>query len=224
MEAGVIGIVEENFDSLQSFTDTRRKNGFKLKRGLQIKRRYSDPDGRTIVAGRAAIEKVEEEEEVSFQDGEIIAREKPMKRGYYTNFVTVSGSFVIVSSGKGSFAFDLISEQVGTSIERAEIDLSNLTKNIDHANPWQIGFYNNSGLAKKGTVYGEELLNDSEIGEVFKRSENNQLGLLFSGVNGEEIQMTATESGYVEIYQPSSYDTEDFIQFLTEFIIPCISG
>jgi hypothetical protein len=176
------------------------------------------------IAGRAAIERVDEQEEVSFRDGEIVAHQQPAKIGHYTEFVVVPGSFVVVENGTGTFAFDLISEQTGAEIERAELDLYELSGQIEGADPWQIGFYNNSGRAEKGTVYGDNLLTDDEIGEVLKRAEKNQLGLRFNGRHSETVQMTATESGYLEIYQPDSYDTEEFLQFISDYILPSVSN
>ncbi|AZQ14517.1 hypothetical protein DOS48_06545 [Halorubrum sp. PV6] len=62
-------------------------------------------------------------------------------------------------------------------------------------------------------MYGENVFSDDEIGEVLERSQLNQLGLQFER-DGQIIKTTMSESGYVEIYQPSNFESEDYAEFI----------
>jgi hypothetical protein len=104
----------------------------------------------------------------------------------------------------------------GIDVQRAELDLNAYADeyyNADEINPWQVGFYGNIGDAEKGVVYGDDVFSDTQIGEVLERSQLNQLGLEYP-VLGQELKVTMAESGYIEVYNPSNYETNEFAEYI----------
>lgn len=218
MDSGVIGLVDGHFKEPDSFIKSRQDGRFELKRALDIRKPLRGPNGTTAYQGYAAIQRIEETDSFEFSDGDVISTEERSKKTYYTEFVVVPDTFAIINSGSGEFFFDLLKEETGASTKRANIDLYSFLNEHPDANQWQTGFYGNDGQAEKGTVFGENILDDGDIGEVLAHSKLNQLGLEYE-YDEFSVQMTATESGYLDIYQPSNLETEQFLQYISDEIL-----
>lgn len=222
MKAGVIGTINGSIDEITDFTDYREYGDEKLRQQYEFESPRNTKTGITFYPGRAAIERIEEKDYIDFKEGGIIATQREEKTQYYTEFVLVQDNFVIVESSAGEFLFDLLATQTGTEVERANIDLYDL---LEHSanfepDPWQVGFYGNDGKAEKGVLYGSNILEDSDVGKTLKNTKKNQIGLEILNEEDVNIKFTATESGYLEIYLPDNYDTSEFIDFISNFILP----
>lgn len=214
MKAGVIGVPSEDFSQLESYTNSYTQEGYELEECLEIRRTANNEiNGRPIQTGRVALQRVEDTESVEIKDGEIVVSERPEIVTRYTEFVTVPGKFVAVSNSSGVFAFDVLGRQTNTNIEKVEFDLDTFAQQQNNGVPWKVGFYGRIGNAENGVLYGDDVLDDNEFGGVVKDTEKNQLGLNLP-MGDEIIKLNLTESGYVEIYQPSNYDEIDFSEFV----------
>lgn len=228
MKAGILGLVVGELDDIDSFHQTQKQDGTQFSRSLQVEQVGTTEAGSPIYEGEAAIEEVEEIESVTIEQetGEIVVTEQPLREGKYTQVLIVPNEFAVVSSSAGRFAFDLVQEtQPGITVSRSSLDLNEYANKYYDApdvDPWQVGFYGNIGEAEKGVVYGEDVYNDEEMSEILERSQINQLGLRYD-VLGHDIKMTMAESGYVEVYQPSNFSTEDFATYLEEEMLPIAS-
>lgn len=136
-----------------------------------------------------------------------------------TQFVTIPGEFIVIGNSNADFAFDIIGQATESMIEPVEFKLDATLD--DYANSqgsvWMSGFYGNDGAADTGVAYGNDVVNDDELGKIVNDSNNNQLGLTFE--KGEdEVKMMITESGYLRIYSPSDYGTPSFVRVVKEFI------
>ena len=227
MKSGIIGLISGSSDSIESYSETVEQDGQMFSHSIQLEEIGHTKDGKPIYEGEAATETTDSEESISIKEstGEIVVTEKPVKSEKYTEVVVVPDEFAVVSSGEGIFAFELLNHAAGISAMRASLDLNEYAKQYYDApdvDPWQVGFYGNIGEAEKGIVYGEEVFDDSEIGDLLERSQVNQLGFNYQ-IDGENMKMTMAESGYIEIYQPSNYSTEDFCNYILEEITPIAS-
>lgn len=225
MRSGVIGHVEGTSGKIEPFSDAREEGDIELRRQLELRSKLPGPRGNEAYSGRAAIERTTDREQVQFFGEEIIVNTQKEKIQLYTDFLLIPDSFMVVESGRGEFAFNLIEEQTNLTIERVEIDLYKLYDYCSQyqPEPWQVGFFGKEGRAKKGVVYGEGVLSDPDLGEILEASKKNQLGLEFEVDNGTKIKFTVTKSGYLDVYQPDNYDEIDFMNFIEEFIIPNLS-
>jgi len=218
MKAGVIGLPKGDFALIESFEQQISEDP-ELFQCVEVQRTQNTDSGLTVQKGRAATQRLDEKESVEIVNGSIRVQNRSQPVTRYTEFVAVPGHFVAVSNGGGTLAFDLLGDEV--AIERADIDLDRYfeTQQDEHdATPWKAGFYGHLGNAEKGVVYGEGVLEDSDFGRAVAGSQKNQLGLSYS--RGEELmKVNVTESGYVEVYQPSNYEEAEFAEFVVEEVL-----
>lgn len=224
MQAGVLGLVAGDLGDLSSFHDTFEQDGAELAHSVQVQDTDHTAAGQEVITGQAATQEVEDETSIQIDPdtGDIVVHDEPLKSGKYTRFVAVPDEFVAVESGEGTFVFDLLSYEYNISgVSRSTIDLNSYAEkyySAEGVDPWQVGFYGNVGNAEKGVVYGEDVFSDEEIGEVLERSQLNQLGLQYEE-SDHIIKMTMSESGYVELYQPSNFESSDFAEFVIDNVI-----
>ncbi|AHG05136.1 hypothetical protein HALDL1_04075 [Halobacterium sp. DL1] len=215
MRAGVLAVVDGTFKMVDSFTETVTEDDQELARRLEIDRVFSLPDGSMAFAGRAAAERLANQRDAAIEDDEIRVTEGTEVVTDYTEFVGVTGEFVVVSSGDGEFAFDLIGAETNTNLERATLDLDGFFASHGSATPWRAGFSGNGDAGMNGVFHGADLRASHDLDSLLADSRLNQLGLSY-GHDGDEVKMTASRSGYVEVYQPSSYDAAAFLTYLRE--------
>ena len=218
MKAGVLGVVDGSFAAVDSVVETVTEDGHELQRCLVIDRVFSTPSGETAFAGRAAADVLAERATASIDDGEITVSEGSRPETRYTEFVGVPGEFVVVGSGDGTFAFGLIAAQTDTSVERATLDLDGFFADHDGATPWKAGFFG-GGNGVNGVFHGEDLRADRDLDGLLRNASLNQVGLSY-GYDGDEVKMTASRSGYVEVYRPSSFDSGRYLEYLREEVLP----
>jgi hypothetical protein len=218
MQAGVLGVVDGEFDVVDSFSDTVTVDDRELARRLEIQGVFSLPSGEMAFAGRAAKEYLRERETHAIDDGEIEVREEPQVGTRYTEFVGVPGEFVVVGSGDGEFAFDLVAADTNTDIERATIDLDAFFAAHDGARPWKAGFYGPGDDPVTGVVHGSNLRTEYDLDGMLSESSLNQLGVTYDH-DDEQVKMTASRSGYVELYQPRAIDRETYLEYLREEVL-----
>ena len=228
MRAGKLGIPDYDFEPIESFSEVMPVDeSQELTACLEV-RRTDEVNGVVFQEGRAAIQEFTSQDRVEIDtesDSISVSENTNIVETNYTEFVLVPGAFVAVDSSSGTFAFNLISNQTdAATISPATIDLNGFANSYNGqsgkgtATPWQVGFYGNSGQTEKGTVYGDDIFDDSTIGTLAQRLPKNQLGLDMQ-LENENIRITVTESGYVEIYQPSNYDSKEFTEFILEHLL-----
>ena len=218
MKAGVLGVVDGDFDVVDSFSNTVTEDGRELARRLEIRGVFSLPSGEMAFAGRAAEEYVRERETHAIDGGEIEVRAEPQTGTRYTEFVGVPGEFVVVGSGDGEFAFDLVAADTNTDIERATVDLDAFFADHGSARPWQAGFYGPGDDSVTGVVHGTDLRSEYDLDGMLADSSLNQVGLTYDR-GGEEVKMMASRSGYVQLYQPRAFGREDYLEYLREEVL-----
>jgi len=219
MKAGVIGIPDRDFGAIDPVQETITQDGYDLTRCIEIRQSLTGVnDSGQIQTGRAAVQRIDDGEAIEISDGRIVVTEQPEITTRYTEFISVPGQFIAVSNGGGTFAFDLIGQNVNASIERAEFDLDGFADEYPDATPWKVGFYGHVGNAENGVLHGEGVFEDSDFGGAVRDAQKNQLGLNLAWGN-ETVKMMVSESGYVEVYQPSSYDTAEFSEFVMDSVL-----
>ncbi|MFC4448863.1 hypothetical protein [Halorussus aquaticus] len=219
MKAGVLGIVHDDFEVVDSFSDTVERGDRELERVLDVRRVFSLPSGEVAFEGRAAVERVVDRTTAELGFGEVRIEETPGTEVRTTELVGVPGEFVVAGSGEGTFAFDLVSHDTKADIERATLDLSAFLDGQTDAEPWRAGFYDTDGNCENGVLHGTDLLADDRTAGLLDGAEFNQLGLDCS-YGDRSLKMTAAESGYVEVYRPSEFETADFLQYLLDEVVP----
>lgn len=218
MRAGVLGVVDGSFEMVDSYAETVTEGGRELDRRLEIDRVFSLPSGGMAFQGRAAAERLTSSRDAAIEDGGITVTEGTDVTTEFTEFVGVPGEFVAVGSGAGTFAFDLVGAETNTSIERATLDLEGVLGDHDAARPWRVGVSGDEDGGVNGTFHGEDLRASRDLPALLDGATLTQLGLAY-GHDGDEVKMTASRSGYVEVYQPTSYDAEAFLEYVRDEVL-----
>lgn len=215
MKAGVIGVVDEEFKYVDSISDTVEEGESEFARALDVQRVFSLPSGDAAFEGVAAREVQRREEVADVQGSEIDVRTETRTKTIHVGVAGVPGEFVVAGNSRGRYAFDLVGKEAGVTVERATLDLDDLFEANGGAQPWRVGVA--GGV--NGVFHGEDLRQSHDLDGLREDGTLNQLGLAYD-YDGEDLKMTATRSGYVEVYQPSSFDTGDYLEYLREQIVP----
>ena len=190
-----------------------------LEQCVEVTENIQLSDGREAQLGRAAIQDLNDIEDIRIDEGTIRRYEAPKKVTLYTDFLYVPDSFIMVSSGSGTFVFNLVDSKFSISIDMVEFDLDDYVEQHPDADPWKIGFYDRIGNAENGVVHGEQLLKDSNVGDVLGTSKKNQVGLEYN-FEGYFVKTFVVQSGYVDVYQPSNFETSEFVNFVETELLP----
>lgn len=219
MQAGVVGLVDGSFDVVDSYADTVEEGGQELRRRLDVERVFSLPSGDAAFAGRAAREYRRERQSARIEDDGVRLVEEPRTAVDHTAVAGVPGEFVVVGSGAGAFAFDLVGRDTGTTVERATVDLDGFFDRRDGAAPWKAGFRSDGEDGVSGVLHGTDLREDHDLESLLADATLNQVGLSYR-YDGRDLKMTAAESGYVELYQPRDLEVGAYLEYLREEILP----
>jgi hypothetical protein len=220
MKAGVLGVVDGTFAAVDSFDDTYIEDDHELQRRLEITRVFSLPSGEMAFAGRGAVETLTERTTASIERGEIRVTEAAQTVTRYAEFVGVPGEFVVVESGDGEFVFDLVAAETGTDVSRATLDLDGFYATHESATPWKAGFAaGDDGV--NGVFHGADLRTNPDVDRLLGDARLNQLGLDYEYA-GDDVKMTASRSGYVEVYRPSAFDAARYLQYLRDEVQPFV--
>ncbi len=98
------------------------------------------------------------------------------------------------------------------------MDIDAYAESRPNANPWKCGFSNAHGNIESGTVYGHDVTDDLNMGDVIDSSDKTQIGLEFE-YSGTQIKMEVSGNGFVRVLEPS-LRTETFLGFVEDEIAP----
>lgn len=212
-------MVDGSFQMVDSYAETVTEGDHDLERRLEIDRVFSLPSGGMAFEGRAAAERLVSEREAAIEDDGIAVTEGETVTTEFTEFVGIPGEFVAVGSGRGAFAFDLVGAETNTDIERATLGLEGVLDDHGDATPWRVGVSGNGDGAVNGTFHGADLRASRDLDALLADATLTQLGLAYDH-DGDDLKMTASRSGYVELYQPSSYDAEQYLEYVRDEVLP----
>ena len=221
MKSGVIAEAygTENINDFYETVTPESERFDELEQCVEVTENIQLSDGREAQLGRAAIQDLNDIEDIRIDEGIIRKYESSEKVTLYTDFLYVPDSFIAVSSGSGTFAFNLIDSKMSISIDMIKFDLDNYVEQHPDADPWKIGFYDRIGNAENGVVHGEQLLKDSNVGDVLGTSKKNQVGLEYN-FEGYLVKTFVVQSGYIDVYQPSNFETFEFVNLIETELLP----
>jgi len=224
MKSGVLGLINSPAEPIDGFHETTVQDGIEYEYCVEPHKTTTDQElGVTVQTGHAATDIPDETEDIEMSDGSITRVTKPVKQTLHTEWLLVPGEFLVIESGEGRFLYDILSSELGWSVNRAQLNLTSMAADYEETHLWQLGFYGNTGTAEKGVVYGDHVVDDSDIGDALGRSQVNQLGIQYE-FQQNIIKASLTESGYIEVYQPSSFDSADFAAYIRNEVVDYVEG
>lgn len=219
MNRGVIAGLSDELQRIEPFSTSRSADGVELTDQVDVNGVKRTTGGLDITFGLAATQDRQETESVALQNGTIDVSTTTGVETTCTEFLSVSGEFVSVSSSDGAFAFSLLDSRYDVGISRAELDLDSFWQDTPDATPWKVGFYGNDGPVENGVVHGEDVLEGGVFGQAIADLQKNQLGVSFDR-DGDTYKLMLTSSGYVDVYQPTTLSKAEFAQFVVKEVLP----
>lgn len=222
MNRGSLAVIESATSQIESFQRSSVEDDYELQHCLEIRQTHEDTvKGNPVQIGRAASQILTSVENTAIKDGNIVTVEDTEVETKYTNFVYVPNRFLLTTSGGGEFLHGLIESYTGEMIEKANIDIDKFLESKSNPDVWKLGFVGRSANAEKGVLYGQDINNDTELGEIFSKSSINQVGIEYE-MESKMIKLDVSRGGYVSLYQPGNYDLIEFSQFIDSEIMPHI--
>lgn len=223
MVEGILAVGNSNFGQINQYDNTRTVSGYTLHECVDTQPAQttisSIGSGLSVQTGRAVYQTVETVSETYVQNGNINTRNVDEKMTNVTEFVICPDHFVLVENTSGRFFYeDIMQANTSCKFSRPNIDLDSYAKTRKSAKPWKFGFDNTGQQAEKGTVYGDDVTSDPDMGTVLKKSNKNQLGLEMT-YKGKSVKMQVSSNGYVQVSKPS-FNYSQFAEFIVNEIEP----
>ncbi|QIB73536.1 hypothetical protein G3I44_04105 [Halogeometricum borinquense] len=211
---GVVGVVHGDFDTLSDGYISEEMGDDDLECYIDIKEEAQDLSGEvSFQEGIVAAERVDTREAVEVDQGNVYVREIRDQDWDWAKFWVVPGEFIIVQNHKGGFPFDQLSQATGLEVRKAKINLTEIVQN--HPGQWMGGFTDRPERVRSGTLYGDEIEEDIDMGDAFVESDKNQIGPIIE-FDGREIKARVTKDGMVQVVSPGTYDMEKYLRLVSE--------
>lgn len=221
MRSGVVAVPSGDFEEIGEYDTVREERGFELAEVVDVDppQQRLGTDLPPVQTGQALLEEAERVSVPYAEDGQIRTEEQYQKVPKLTDFLTSPGEFVVVENNDGKFFYeDILPDLTDVRFGRANINLDSYAQTRPDANPWKVGFDNAGGNAEKGTVYGDDVVNDPDMGVVLNRSNKNQLGLEFE-YEGRDVKVDIAANGWVNMIEPSA-GSAFFSNFIYSELMP----
>lgn len=221
--SGVIATIEGDLGELSDFHDTREEDGHELNAHINYTRRNYNLEGDMIAHhGKAVEEKLVKEEAPDVDDeGTIRVMDKLVPSWEMTEFWIVRkdnpGNFIVVENSDGRFAFDLFAQATGTNVEQVRFNLEEIAN--DFPGQWVGGFEKRSGRVQSGLLYGDDIEDDTEMGDPYRKTRNKNIIGPKIDYRGQNLKVKIGADGWVQIVSPGTYPRDAYLSFLKDILL-----
>lgn len=215
MLSGNIAEIITQDETLNGFTDASPAEDVDLQSFVELRSEYS-VNGTTMKYGVAVDEYYTTEEQISVSDGIDIA-EGEVKKRMWTSFWISDDDFIVVKNSNGTFAFDIIERAIDGEVERAQFNLDEIVD--QYPGQWMGTFDDRPDNVNAGTLFGEEIERDADMGDAYKESEKNQIGVRIP-YQGKEYTVRVGDS-FVQLYGIN--EREEWLEFVDERMLRFIT-
>lgn len=220
---GYIATTAGDVSKISDHKDTTQKQEFKLDSVINTRHELISLQQNSIAhQGQAAEQQLERKETPNVDSsGEIRITNSHEPEWHVTDFWAVSrpdsDDLIVVKNSGGTFAFDLIADAIGMNIKRIRFDLHQILADFD--GHWVGGFDERSGRVESGLLYGEDIENDVEMGDPFKRTSNKSVIGPKIDYNGDSLKLKIGRDGWVQVVSPGTYPREAYLNFVNDVML-----
>ena len=212
--------IEDRWEHLDNFSSSWNESGKKLDCFIELSPLELFLDDKTrLVSGRVYYEYLRKTRNIVKKDGKfkVIEKEKVIDT-IWSDFWLTQKSYIIIEKRKArQKSFELISSALfgnGEDLSPITFDLERLHE--DYPAQWLGGFYDREGHIHSGTLYGEDISHDEEMGVAYKHTRHkNQVGY-FSEYFGPEIKIKVTREGFLQIYTNLNDKLANVFEFIRD--------
>ena len=216
--SGVVGIIHGQLEELHDDHITEEVGDKILDSYINVDGELRDvTNDTTAIHGKIASEGVSDRKTVNISNENEINIVSDRQSGWdWTRFWLVPSKFVVAESTfDNGFPFNKLTESTGVQINRAQFRLSNIVE--EYPGQWMGGFQDREEQVRSGTLYGDEIERDIDMGDAFLRSDKNQIGPKIE-FDGTEVKVRITEDGLVQVVDPGNYPREKYLTFIEEML------
>jgi hypothetical protein len=206
MISGNIAIVEGQQSTYSGFEED--SEGSELLACVNVTDTLQINEG-TVKSGLAAEEFYAEEHGLKI-NGNISVEVQEVKQQRWTRYWLLDNNYVVVQNKEGRFAFDLLQRITGGNVEKVTFDIAAIID--DYPGQWMGSFGNRSNNVNSGTLYGEDIENDTDLGQAYRDSNKSTIGVRM-GYNGDTLMLRVGESWF-QIVSPGDYTRRQYLEFL----------
>lgn len=224
MKKGAIAKCIGDFESIDTsdYPLTETRLGETLRRTLNVDGAQTDFQGNAAIVGRGARQDARTVKRLDISEsGELVQQNDDVEVTTEAGeFMVSAGEYIVAESTKKTFLHTLVAAATDTESKRYDVDIDGLIDAHPDATYWMGGIYDKDGDADTSDAYGDgDIFEDEDFGEVFRNSKKNRIGMMFE-FETQTVKMLVTESGYVEVYRPSDFDTLQFKRLIDEVLMP----
>lgn len=215
--SGRIAVIEGQSEELSDYQDTFQSNGRELEALVSVDQDIVDlKDSVVARTGLAAQQQLEESDDVQLQNGDIdIGRTQDIE-WVWTNYWVVPDEFIVVGSTKGEFAFELLEEVLDAKIKRVNFNLSEIID--DYPGQWMGSFEERADNVQRGTLYGDRIEDDPDMGNAFLESSKRQIGPWIN-YGDESLKVRIGREGWAQVVSPGTYNREKYLGLVRDILL-----
>lgn len=215
--SGVVALVPADFGTISDTHISEEEGEDNTECYVDIKDEKVSLDGTVLFQeGLIAAKRTLTEKQVLIDSGSVDVTEKRQSDWDWARIWSVPDKFIMVSRSSGTFPFDKLSEAINLDVRRARFNLTEIVQ--DHPGHWMGGFEDRKERVRSGTLYGDEIERDIDMGDAFISADKNQIGPIIE-FDGREIKTRVTADGFVQVVSPGDYQREKFLSFVEEILI-----
>jgi hypothetical protein len=220
--SGVVGVIDGGIGDLETYHNNYIEGDRSLEEHVSFGQSITDLSGEIVgKKGTAAKQIIDDVESPSIQDGEINIRSQKETVWRWTEFwLAFNGDgpdFVLVKKHNSGFPFGLLSDALDQRVKRASFNLEDMIR--DYPGQWTGGFGERQAKVQSGLLWGDDIEDDTEMGDPFISSSKNLIGPTIQ-YRGQKLKTKISSEGFVQIVDPNDYSREAFIAFVEEMVLP----
>jgi hypothetical protein len=208
MISGNIAQIENQQETYSDFIE--ETNGSDLRSCVNVTNTLQTNIG-TVKAGIAAEEHYVDRRGLQI-NGDISIKLKEVKEERWTRYWIADNEYLVVQNKDGRFAYDLIHRITGADVNKISIDISEIIR--DYPGQWMGSFGNRSSNVNSGTLYGDDIENDTDLGQAYRNSNKSTIGVKI-GYNGDNLMLRIGESWF-QIVSPGDYTRKEYLNFFED--------
>ena len=221
---GYLGLINSeignDWDILNNFSLSEMNNNKKLDCFIQLYPiELTLDDDVPLVSGIVFYEYLRKTKSIiKDRDKMRVIQDKEVIDTAWSNFWFTTKSYIIVESKHARLRlFKLIRKALSLN-ERDIIPVGLNLEDIfnDYPSQWLGGFRDRQGHIHAGSLYGEDIINDPEVGDAYIRTRHkNQVGFL-TDYFGPEVKIRVTNEGFIQVYGNFDNNTNEIFQFIRD--------
>jgi len=212
--------ISNSYTKIDNFSTKWEKDGHKLssfisKSPIELELN----DNTKVINGKLFYEYLKDTKRIIKEGRKFkVVVEKNVIDTQWTDFWFTEKSFILIKKGETrKKGFELLSKAL--TGEEGNITACNFNiKGIFEENPyqWMGAFRDREGNIHRGIFYGENIVQDEEMGDAYTRTiHKNQVGFM-TNYFGAENKVRITRKGFIQIHSLSEEDIDKVFQFIRD--------